>query len=435
MSTFVKYQYLLTLSAPPRSDTFDVLIIGAGAAGLMAAGRAAALGARVLLLEKMERAGRKLLITGKGRCNITNDAPLEEFYEHIFPHGRFLKHAFNAFPPAQLVSLLNQLGLDTVVERGGRVFPASGKAADVVNALMKWVEQGGVKAEYGWRAEELLIKDQQVQGIQIRSRDTTRVLAAKKIILCVGGQSYPGTGSTGDGYAIALGAGHRIITPHPALVPLVTEGDTAGKMKGLLLKNVNASLWVNGKKVKDEFGEMSFADFGLDGPIILTLSRQAVDALRAKNKVEISIDLKPALDHEKLDMRLRRDLDTDGKARIYFLLKGLLPMQMIPVFLEKTALDVDKACHQLSGKERKSILHLLKDFRFQVSGFRSFNEAIVTAGGISTEEVSSKTMESKLVKGLYFAGEILDLDANTGGFNLQIAFSTGWLAGTAAAGD
>jgi predicted Rossmann fold flavoprotein len=416
-----------------QADRYDLIVVGAGAAGLMAAGRAAGLGARVLLIEKMERAGRKLLITGKGRCNITNDAPIDEFYDHIFPHSRFLKNAFHTFAPSQVVELFNSLGLETVVERGGRIFPASGKASDVVNALMKWMEKGRVKIEYGWRVEELLIKEKQVHGIQVRTREKTTVLAAKKIILCTGGQSYPGTGSTGDGYEIAQGAGHKIIMPRPALVPLETEGNAPAKMKGLLLKNVNASLWINGKKVKDEFGEMSFEEYGLDGPIILTLSRLAVDALREKNSVEISVDLKPALDHEKLDTRLRRDLDTDGKARIYFLLKGLLPMQMIPVFLLRTGLDGDKACHQLSGKERKSILHMLKDFRFQVTGFRSFNEAIVTAGGIATEEVSSKTMESKLIKGLYFAGELLDLDANTGGFNLQIAFSTGWLAGTAAA--
>lgn len=414
-------------------NQYDVIVVGAGAAGMLAAGRAAEKGARVLLLEKMERAGRKLLITGKGRCNITNDAPVDEFFEHIFPHPRFLKNAFSQFSPTSLLELLSDLGLSTITERGGRIFPASGRAADVVATLMKYLQNSRIRIEYQHKAIALLHDGNQVQGVRCLNMDKKVEYQAPSVILCTGGKSYPATGSTGDGYALAASVGHSIIQPLPALVPLETGESIPEKLSGLLLKNVQVSLWIDGKKAGEEFGEMSFESFGLDGAVILTLSRLAVVALENKSKVEVSIDLKPALTEEKLDFRLQRDLAEEGKKNLHNLFKSWLPMQLTPYFLQLASLDANKPGHQVNGKERKKILHLMKDLRFEIKGHRSFREAIVTSGGIETGEVSSQTMESKKVKGLYFAGELLNLDANTGGFNLQIAFSTGWLAGEAAA--
>ena len=259
--------------------------------------------------------------------------------------------------------------------------------------------------------------------------DTYGMFMAANVILATGGYSYPATGSNGDGHELAKRAGHSIEKVRPALVPLETSGRIAQKLQGLNLKNVNAVVWVNDKKVKEDFGEMIFTHFGLSGPIILTLSRIVVDELQKKNKVEITIDLKPALNEQKLDNRLLRDLNEHGKKKIGNIFRSWLPASMGPVFMEILGLDPEKECHQISSKERKQIRHLLKNMRFSISGHRSFKEAIITAGGISTKEISSKTMESKLVKGLFFAGEMIDLDAETGGYNLQIAYSTGWLAG------
>ena len=407
---------------------YDVIIVGAGAAGLIAAGRAAELGGKVLLLEKMERAGRKLLITGKGRCNITNDAPQSEFLNHIYPNSRFLRHAFSTFFSKDIIRLLNENGCETVVERGGRVFPVSGKSADVVNALMKWVMKNKVTIRYGQRVESLAIKEGKVAGLKVHSSTGKQFIEAPDIILSTGGKSYPATGSDGDGYRFAASAGHTIETPREALVPVETEGDVAKRLQGLSLKNVRASVWVNGKKIKEEFGEMLFTHFGLSGPIILTLSRFIVDELRKKNKVEISIDLKPALDEVKLDNRLIRDLDEHGKKRMDNIFRLWLPSSMVLVFLDITGVEGWKEGHQLTAKERRKTMLLMKDFRFTITGCRPFKEAIITAGGVVTTEIDPKTMESKLVKNLYFAGELIDLDADTGGFNLQIAFSTGWLA-------
>jgi predicted Rossmann fold flavoprotein len=413
---------------PQIMKEYDVVVIGAGAAGLIAAGRAAELDGKVLLLEKMERAGRKLLITGKGRCNITNDAPQGDFYDHIYPNARFLKHAFATFFFHDIIRLLEKNGLETVVERGGRVFPATNSSADVVKALLKWVNAGHVEIRYGQRVEHLIISDGQVQGLVVNTGGKSFDLPARKIILCTGGCSYPATGSTGDGHRIAAKAGHSIETPRPALVPVETEGNLAQQLQGLSLKNVKAVVWVNGKKLKEEFGEMLFTHFGLSGPIILSLSRFVVDELLKKNPVEITVDLKPALDEVKLDKRLLRDLDENGKRKLENIFRLWLPSSMIPVFLEELGIDGQKEGHQVNAKERKKILLMMKNFPFRVSGYRSFREAIITAGGIATGEIDSKTMESKLVKNLFFAGEVIDLDADTGGFNLQIAFSTAWLA-------
>ena len=409
-------------------DNYDVIVIGAGAAGLIAAGRSAELGAKVLLIEKMERAGRKLLITGKGRCNITNEANMSEFFKHIYPNSRFLKHAFNEFFTKDIVALLKRYGVETTVERGGRIFPNSDRAADVVQGLLKWVIHHNVEVRYGTRADKLLTGNGSVRGVVVTAEGKLGEVLADKVIICSGGCSYPATGSSGDGYKLAKEVGHSIEPVIPALVPLETEGDLAERLQGLSLKNVKAMVWVNGKKQKEEFGEMLFTHFGLSGPIILTLSRFVVSELHRNHKVEISIDLKPALDEQKLDARLIRDLNEHGKKQVDNIFKEWLPSKMIPVFVELAGIDANKECHQLNSKERRKILMLMKDMRFNVTGHRSFKEAIITSGGINTQEIDSKTMESKIIKNLYFAGEIIDLDADTGGFNLQIAWSTGWLA-------
>jgi hypothetical protein len=413
---------------------FDVIVIGAGAAGLMAAGHAAELGAKVLLIEKMRQPGRKLLITGKGRCNITNVAPLDEFMSHIYPDSRFLRPAFSKFFWEDTVDLFNKNGLETVVERGGRIFPATNKSSDVVNTLLKWLEKNKVIIVVGTSIIDLIITDAVIKGVVAEKEGLKQSIYADRVIVCTGGKSYPATGSTGDGYRFAMEAGHTVVPLLPSLVPLETSGNIPGKLEGLILKNVKAIAWTNGKKRKEEFGEMFFTSFGLSGPIILTLSRFIVEELQSKKSVEVSVDLKPALNEQKLDARLIRDLNENGKRTLENIFRLWLPVKMIPVFLELLSLDPYKFGHQVNSKERRQILSLMKDMRFKVTGVRSFKEAIITAGGVSTNEIDPRTMESKLVRNLYFAGEVLDLDADTGGYNLQIAWSTGWLAGEMAFG-
>ncbi len=411
----------------------EVIIIGAGPAGIMAAGRAAHSGAQVLILEKMRQPGRKLLITGKGRCNITYDGPMDEYFTNIYPGGRFLKHAFHAFFKDDIIRIMHNQGVETTTERGSRVFPVSNSSRDVLHALLGWMGEKNISQIYNATVSNLIIEDNQIKGVLAITSQGQQEFLASRVIICTGGKSYPATGSTGDGYRLAQQAGHSVSQPLPALVPLVTQGDIAGKLQGLGLKNINASVWVNGRKTQEEFGELMFAHYGLTGPVTLTLSRYVVEELNRGNQVEISIDLKPALDEHKLDTRLLRDINEHGKKQIENIFKLWLPSSLIPVFLQLLSLDGKKLCNQLGGKERRKILNLLKDFRFKVTGHPGFKEAIITAGGVPVAEINSKTMESKKVKGLFFAGEVIDLDANTGGFNLQIAFSTGWLAGEAAA--
>ena len=406
----------------------DVIVVGGGPAGLLAAGRAAEQGAKVLVLEKMYAPGRKLLITGKGRCNVTNEAPISEFITHIFPDGRFLRSAFANYFSHDIIELLARYGVPCTLERGGRYFPASNKSADILDTLLKWLNELGVEIRCSQRVEKLLVENGAITGIKTNGEN----YPAPNVILATGGKSYPGTGSTGDGYELARQVGHTIEKPIPALVPLETKGSIAQILQGLNLKNVKAVIWVDGKKAGEDFGEMIFTHFGLSGPIILTLSRIAVAALQNNKKVEITIDLKPALDEQKLDARLIRDLNEHGKKQLANIFREWLPASMIPVFFGMLELDPEKECHQVTGNERKQIRNLMKNLRFEVSHNRSFKEAIITAGGVMTNEISPKTMESKLVKGLYFAGELIDLDAETGGYNLQIAYSTGWLAGNSA---
>jgi len=410
-------------------NNFNVIVVGAGPAGLLAAGHAAEMGAKVIVLEKMRAPGRKLLITGKGRCNITNSALISEFITHVFPDGRFLRSAFSNFFSDDIIELLQKYGVESTLERGGRYFPASNKSLDILNALLKWVNELGIEISCGQRVEKLVVENGAITGVKANGE----FFAAQKVILATGGKSYPATGSTGDGYELARQVGHTIEKPIPALVPLETKGSVAQSLQGLNLKNVKAMIWVDGKKAGEDFGEMIFTHFGLSGPIILTLSRIAVSALQNNKKVEFTIDLKPALDDQKLDARLIRDLNEHGKKQVVNIFREWLPASMIPVFIELLELNPDKECHQVTGNERKQIRNLMKNLRFEVSHNRSFKEAIITAGGIVTSEIFSKTMESKLVSGLYFAGEMIDLDAETGGYNLQIAYSTGWLAGNSAA--
>jgi predicted Rossmann fold flavoprotein len=422
-----------------------VIVVGGGAAGLMAAGQAAEMGAKTLLLEKMNHPGRKLRIAGKGRCNITNIAPLPGFINHFGANGRFLRQAFSRFFTTELVALFEELGIQTVTERGGRIFPASGQAQDVLDALVRWARKHGVILRTRSPAQGLLVEGRGVAGVEVicpsaqKGKASTNRKVERKtyradvVIIATGGASYPVTGSTGDGYMLAESVGHTIVPIRPALVPLETNGGLAFRLKDLTLRNVKARLLINDKKRAEAFGEVSFTSFGLSGPTILALSRQVVDALKLGHRVVLSIDLKPALDERKLDARLLRDLDSHGKRQFRTLLRELLPIKMIPLCIEATGIPPNKPGHQVTAEERKRLRIWLKDLRLEVTGHRPFSEAIITAGGVDIKEVDPRTMASRLVKGLYFAGEVLDLDADTGGYNLQAAFSTGWLAGRCAA--
>lgn len=408
----------------------EVIVVGGGASGLMAAGQAAAQGASTLILEKMEQPGRKLLLTGKGRCNLTNLGSVQQFIEHFNPQGQFLTQLFYRFFHPQLREFFEELGVPTEVQRGDRVFPKSENAREVRDALLRWIGELGVEVITNTPVTHLIIEGEEIKGVEThRGNDH-----AKAVIIATGGTAYPGTGSTGDGYKLAREAGHTIVPIRPALVPLVTQGDTAQKLQGLSLRNVQANLWVNGEKTDDLFGEMLFTHFGLSGPIILSLSRQVVDHLRMGKDVVIAIDLKPALDHPTLDDRLLRDIQALGRKQFSSLLEGLLPKKLIPICVEETGIPWDKKNNQISAEERTRLRMWLKeDFRFQIVDHLSFDQAIITAGGVDTREIDPQTMESKRVRGLYFAGEVLDVDADTGGYNLQAAFSTGWAAGRAAA--
>ena len=408
----------------------DVIVIGGGPAGLMAAGQAAMHGARTTLLEKMERTGEKLNITGKGRCNLTNTDPREEFINHFGKQGRFLRQAFARFFSQDLLDFFADIGVKTHPERGGRIFPDGEDAQEVTQELVQWAIMQGVNIQTKSKVKALIVEDDHIKGVLTQ---TNRRLSAKAVILATGGASFTHTGSSGDGYQMAAQLGHTVVPIRPALVPLKTKGDICQRMQGLTLRNVKVTIFIDGKAALQDFGEMLFTHFGISGPIILSMSGRIVDALLAGQKVEASIDLKPALDDKQLDARLLRDMDAHGKQHYQSLLKGLLPQKMIPVMTDLSGIPEDKACHQINAQERASLLRLLKDLRLEVSGHLPLEAAMVTAGGVSLKEVDPRSMQSRLVKGLYFAGEVLDLAADTGGYNLQAAFSTGWLAGRCAA--
>lgn len=407
----------------------DIIIIGGGAAGLMAAGKAAESGAKVLLLEKQKRLGHKLSISGKGRCNLTNTAPLNDFIRYFGKNGKFLRQSFNNFFSDELTQFFRDRGVAIKSERGGRIFPKGDNAMAVVEALIGWVKQTGVTIKMNSPVISLDISDSRLVGVTTKEK----TYPCRAAIIATGGVSYPATGSTGDGYRITEMVGHSIVPIRPALVGLRTRGETAKLLQGLSLKNVNARLFIGGKKRSEKFGEMLFTHFGLSGPIILTLSRNAVDALRDKGEVLISVDLKPALNDSKLDARLLRDIKAHGRKQFHTMLKELLPSKMIDVCCESVDIPRDIQANQLSAEQRRRLKNWLKDFRFEITGHRSADEAIVTAGGVSLSEIDPRSMSSRIVSGLYLAGELIDVDGETGGFNLQAAFSTGWLAGESAA--
>ncbi|HSR30237.1 MAG TPA: NAD(P)/FAD-dependent oxidoreductase [Anaerolineae bacterium] len=416
-----------------------VVVVGGGPAGLMAAGQATAavgsVGVQVLLLERTGRLGTKLRITGKGRCNLTNTARFDDFLAHFSSPAQesdsryFLRNAFARFFAPDLVDFFEGLGVLTVVERGGRVFPASNEAHQVAEALARFTKEQGVQIRLHSRVRRLLSDGERVHGVVL---DSGEQVAAGAVIVATGGASYPKTGSSGDGYRLAQDVGHTIVPIRPALVPLVVAGSEPEAMMGLSLRNVEVRMLLDGQEFARDFGEMLFTHYGVSGPIILTLSGPAVARL-GQGRLEMCINLKPGLSLEKLDSRLRRDLDRYGKRTYRNLLKGLLPQKMIDVVAARTGISPDKPAHQITAEERGRLRELLHDFRLTVVGHRPLDEAIVTAGGVDTGEVDPRTMASRLVKGLYFAGEVLDVQADTGGYNLQAAFSTGFVAGQAAA--
>ncbi|MBU2528509.1 MAG: NAD(P)/FAD-dependent oxidoreductase [Candidatus Omnitrophota bacterium] len=407
-----------------------VIVVGGGPAGLMAAITASEESADVTLLEKMPSAARKLAITGKGRCNLTNSAGMADFLKKFSDGGRFIKPSFYRFFNSDLMEFFENNNVPLKTERGGRVFPESDKSDDIIRALLDLASKNGVKVIKKSPVKKLILKDGAVSGVETSQGE---IYEADSVILATGGASYPSTGSTGDGYRMAEAAGHSLIQPRPALVPIETSGNTAKKLQGLSLKNVSVSVFSGGRKKAEEFGEMLFTHFGLSGPVILTLSRLFSESLTSGAETEVSIDLKPALDHKKLDDRILRDLKSFGKQRMKTILKNLLPKKMIPVCLSLNGISPDKEGNSVTADERKKLRVWLKDFRLGVSGCRGLDEAIITKGGITVKEIDPQTMASKLVKNLFFAGEIIDMDAETGGYNLQAAFSTGFVAGHAAA--
>lgn len=420
----------ITVGNPVHPTPMDVVVIGGGPSGLMAAIFAAKSGAKVLLLEKMREPLRKLKITGKGRCNITNTAPLAAFLAETSPNPNFLKPSFLRFFNEDTIDFFEQIGIPSVVERGGRVFPESNSAVDVANKILNHAKECGVEIRCDSKIKGFKTDNDKIVGVEVVPNE---IISGKTFILATGGASYPATGSSGDGYPIARSLGHQVTPIRPALVPVETKEESAKNLQGLSLINVRVNVWIDGKKVDSEFGEMLFTHFGLSGPIILTLSRRHNISIQQKKNIIFSIDLKPALDEQKLDNRLQRDLDANGKMKLVNVFKLWLPAKLIPEFIRILSLDGEKLGNQVKSEERKKIRLLLKDFRFEITALRPFSEAIITSGGISLDQVNSKNLSSKLFPNLFFAGEVLDLDANTGGYNLQIAFSTGVMAGEQAA--
>ena len=403
-----------------------VVIIGGGAAGLMAAVIAGREGAQVTLLEKMNYLGKKMGITGKGRCNVTNAAPMSEFIKNTPGNGKFLYGAYERFSNQDLLQLLNEAGLETKVERGGRVFPASDSALDVRNTFMKLLRSYGVDVHLEEGAQEIIVEEGRVAAVKTKKG----TYPAEAVLIATGGKSYPATGSTGDGYDLAGRLGHKVTDIRPSLVPIVTEEVWVKDLMGLSLRNVELSVVAKNKVQAKMFGEMMFTHFGITGPIVLSLSHTVGKLMRKKNigTIGLDINLKPALSVEKLDKRLQKDFELYSKKQLINGLKDLLPQRLIPLVIQLAGLDPHKPINQISKAERDSLVYILQHLPLTVKGLRPVEEAIVTAGGLSLKEFNPKTMESKMVPGLYGAGEVLDIDAFTGGYNLQAAFSTGYVA-------
>lgn len=394
----------------------------------MAAGTAAQLGAEIIVFEKNKRVGRKLCITGKGRCNITNNCTQNVFIENVNTNPRFMYSAISNFDCADTMSFFEELGLSLKTERGNRVFPESDKATDVVSALERFAHRSGVTVISANTVKKLIVSDGAVKGV-VDSKGEEYTCDA--VIVATGGCSYPLTGSTGDGYKFARQAGHTVINPEPSLIPLCCEGEDlqdCKDMQGLSLRNIGVRIFKNNKEIYTDFGELLFTHFGLSGPTILSSSAHIKDP-RSKD-YSVSVDMKPALDSDKLDSRLLRDFDKYKNREFSNSLSDLLPSSMIPVVIRRSGILPSTRCNSITREQRQNFIKLLKDFRFTVTDTRPLDEAIITRGGVKTAEVDPATMQSKLCAGLYFCGEVLDVDAYTGGFNLQIAFSTGRLAGT-----
>lgn len=403
-----------------------VIVVGGGAAGLMASIKAAEKGHKVTLFEKNDRLGKKILISGKGRCNITNSIDIEGLIKNTPGNGNFLYSAFYTFSNDDLISFFNSIGVETKEERGGRIFPVSDNAKDVVDALTKKAINAGVELNLNSHVKEIVVEKGTVKSVRLKNGQT---FITDILILTTGGASYPGTGSTGEGYEMAKSLGHTIVELKPSLVPLLTLEKWPIELQGLTLKNVSVAFKnINGKKIYEDFGEMIFTHFGVSGPVILSASRHLLP-MDYKN-VKLSIDLKPALDEKKLDERILRDFEKFSRKLFKNSLDELLPQKMIPVIINLSQIDPEKPVNSISREERKRLVALMKNLEMEIKGARPLEDAIVTAGGIAVNEINPSTMESKLIKGLYFAGEIIDVDAYTGGFNLTIAFSTGYLAGT-----
>ncbi len=416
-----------------------VVIIGGGPAGMLSAISAGTNKNDVTILEKMNMLGRKLLITGKGRCNITSSIPIDEFIKNVPGNGKFLYSCLNNFTNEDILNILKEEGLQTKVERGNRVFPITDKSQDVLQALLNRLKKLKVKIEVGANVKEILTEQDIVNGVKYIQGGKEKVLKADKVILATGGKSYSATGSTGDGYELAKKVGHTVTEIKPSLVPISTKGkdlEICRRMQGLSLKNVAIKIKdaKNNKIIYEDFGEMIFTHFGVSGPVILSgsahLLRYKKEDIRQGN-IKLIIDLKPALDVQKLDDRILRDFSLEKNKIFKNSLDNLLPKKMISTVIELSGIDQNKKVNEITREERVRLVQLLKNFEITLHDFRPIEEAIITAGGISIKEINPKTMESKLIKGLYFAGEIIDVDAYTGGFNLQIAYSTGYTAGGA----
>ncbi len=402
-----------------------VVIIGAGPAGMTAAYSASQNGIDVVLIEKNERVGRKLLITGKGRCNITNNCEVEELIANVNTNGKFLYSAFYTFTNDAVMEMFESLGVRLKTERGNRVFPESDRAMDVVDAMSRLIKRKNIKLVTGKTVKDIKEKNGKVESVVLSDG---KEIKADAVIIATGGASYQRTGSTGDGYRLAEKLGHKITPLKPSLIGLEIQEDFVSKLKGLSLRNVAINVYgKKNKKIYDDFGEMEFTDYGVDGPIIKSASCIMRDL--SKESYKISLDLKPALDHEKLDKRVQRDFQKYINKRFENSLSDLLPSKMIPVVVELSGIDPATPVNSITKEERRNLVNTIKNIEMHVKRYRPMEEAIVTSGGVKTSEINSSTMESKLVEGLYFAGEVIDVDAYTGGFNLQIAFSTGYLAG------
>ncbi|RDY24975.1 NAD(P)/FAD-dependent oxidoreductase [Romboutsia maritimum] len=402
-----------------------VVVIGAGAAGMMAASVAADRGLHVTLLEKNNRVGKKILITGKGRCNITNDCEIEELIENVPTNGKFLYSAFYTFTNNDVIDMFNNLGVKTKTERGKRVFPESDKAHDVANALEKQIKNKKVNVVLNSQVDKIISKDNKIEKIILKDK---KEIKCDSVIVATGGISYPRTGSTGDGYRFAKSLGHTIIDTKPSLIGIEVQENFVRDLEKLSLRNVAIKVFNSkNKKVYEDFGEMEFTKFGVDGPIIKSASCRMKDT--TKENYKIVIDLKPALDEEKLDKRVQKDFQKYTNKKFEKSLDDLLPQKLIPIIINLSEINPETLVHQISREQRKFLVNLLKNLTLTVKRYRPIDEAIITSGGVKVSEINASTMESKLVEGLFFAGEVIDVDAYTGGFNLQIAFSTAYLAG------